>query len=227
MSYYLNDWLIRRFMAAGARKKDLALAYHWSGEDSLVGGLWIDRISGLGWTATNNPVHNSDNYVCGKSVGYFVMNMNTLGLNLGRHWAVEADFEVVSLDNTLSVIDFGSLSNSTHAFAIASGSPWSTMTDNYKGFGNATTYATLATLGQALAVGTRKTCRIGCEAYDATQDTQYLEVDGVKTLGFAPHKPTTFYQNFNKAEAVIGAGWEARYAGGSIKIYDIKIYTES
>lgn len=224
MSNIFDLWLNRRFVTPTGPTPPPSPIYWWSGEDALENGLWVDRVSGLGWTATNSPVHNTDHYVCGKSVGYFVMNMNTLGLNLGRHWAVEVDFEVVSLDNTLSVIDFGSLSNSTHAFAIASASPYTTMTDNYKGFGKNSTYATLATLGQALAVGTRKTCRIGCEAYDSTQDTQYLEVDGVKTLGFAPHTPTTFYQNFNKAEAVIGAGWDARYAGGSVKIYDIKIW---
>lgn len=183
-------------------------------------------MNGLAWTARDSPVHNTDNYVCGKNVGFFAMNLNAAspnGLRIGQYWRIEIDFEVDSLDNTLCVLDFGSLQNARHAFGLLSSSPYDTINDNCKPFSNATTYTTTANLDEALAVGTRKTICFGCEKYDDSNDVQYIEVDGVKTYG-APHAQTTFNANFNGQYGYIGRGVLANYCGGSIKIYDLKIY---
>lgn len=187
----------------------------------------FDRINGLGWSAEGGrPVHNSDNYVCGKNVGYLTMNLNAAspaGLRIGRYWRMSVDFEVDSLDNTLAILDFGSLQAARHAFGLLSSSPYNAIEDNYKPFSNDITYRTKATFDTALSVGTRKTISFGCEKFDATNDVQYIEIDGVKTYG-TPHAQTSFDANFNAGTGYIGRGMLTNYCGGSIKLYDLKIY---
>lgn len=230
-----NDWLTRRMMTPTGPTPPHSPIHWWSGEDNLQSGgdgymYLFDRINGLGWSAEGGSlVHNSDNYVCGKNVGYLAMNFNAAspaGLRIGRYWRMEVDFEVDSFDSyypNLVIADFGSLQNARHAFGLMSDSPYNTIIDNYKPFSNDTSYATTASLGTALSVGTRKIISFGCEKYDATNDVQYIEIDGVKTYG-APHAQTTFDANFYASHGYIGRGMLTNYCGGSIKLYDLKIY---
>lgn len=224
-----NDWLTRRFMAKVSPNIEPGLKHYWDGADALVNGLWIDRVNGLGWTATNNPVHNTDNYVCGKSVGFFQMALNAAapnGLRIGQYWRIEIDFEIVSLNNILMVIDFGSLTGASHAFGLLSGSPYDGFIDNYKGFSNDTTYSAAFVLDSNLSVGDRMTVKFGCEKYSETDDVQFIEIDGVKTYG-APHAQTEFNANFNNSNGYIGRGHLTSYCGGSIKVYSLKIYANN
>lgn len=201
------------------------LRYWWDGQDSLVGGAWVDRQAGIGLNATNSPAQTDGGWTCGKNVGYFYTTPNEAGIDLGRHWTIEVDCEIVSTGtNPLYVLDFGSLTAATHAFGLSFTTTYmDSLYDNYKGFSNATTYATIFGQLQKFTVGSRMTLRVGCMPYDSTQDVQYIEYNGMRTMG-AAHTPTTFNHDFNRDTLYLGRGYDAIYCDGAVKIYSIKIY---
>lgn len=104
--------------------KGYTLIHHWEADDWTVGTNWIDRVGGLIFTRSGNPIKQDGLIAVCYNKGYFQLNANAAapnGVNMGSLWVVEVEgmVEEHSLPSgkTQSVVDFGSITVASHAFA--------------------------------------------------------------------------------------------------------------
>lgn len=209
----------------------LTLKYYWDGSDAITDGHWWDRIHNYAMYMTGSAPHQDNAYTVDKNNNFKsnTLNDSTNGLDLGRYWYVEVDFEIVSFgaSNPVYLFDFGSLTSASHAFGCYIAADGLSIGQNYKPFANNVKYDVTATLDSAITVGTRHTVKVGCEMKSYAADIQYIDLDGTKYYASQSHYSTRFIKNFNQSTGFFGRGYLSSYSDGSAKIYSIKIYGSS
>lgn len=227
---YLGDELV--YGSSGEDFED-NLVYWWSGEDALVNGYWVDRVSEKQWTQYGGIMQESDNsYRVGseKYGTYFTMNGNNEGINLGSEWkiVVTLSYEAYYKSGGSWLIDFGSVANTNHAFGLFFTSN-RYFNDNYKGFANNNT-STYGVVGNSnklvIPTDTVITLTYGCRKLADDSYIQYATYNDVTIDAPNAHAETSFNANFNKSTFYIGRSYASSYNGAG-KIYELKIYSYS
>lgn len=105
--------------------KEYTLIHHWDADDWTVGTNWIDRVKGLAFARSGNPIKSDGLIGCCRQYGYFSLNANnaTHGINMGSEWLVEVEcmIEDVTLSDARQIqtaVDFGSVASASHAFCV-------------------------------------------------------------------------------------------------------------
>lgn len=107
--------------------KGYTLIHHWEADDWTVGTNWTDRVGGLVFTRSGNPIKQDGLIGCCREYGYFSLNPNEAapqGIDMGSEWMVEVEclIEDVTLSYSSQIqtaVDFGSVFNTKHAFYLS------------------------------------------------------------------------------------------------------------
>ena len=224
----------------GSTHEEGELLYWWCGNDAPVNEAWVDRINNVELKAEHHSsydgiAHETDHYVLGWDTPQKTQLKGSLrNISIGRHWKIIIDFTELIGSGTNYMIDFGSVIGTIRNFALNCTSETSSggyrgFGDNYKGISNNTTreygISGLAITKRRIIKNlARMRLEYGCEAYDATQDIQYVKVGSKKLFAPNPHEPVTF----NAADWGNSNLWLGRcvaYSSPSaFNLYDMKIY---
>ena len=232
----------RRYMGGCEPVVEGELLYWWCGLDAPVNEAWVDRINSVELKAEHHAsydgiAHETDHYVLGWDTPHKTQLKGSLrDISMGRHWKIIIDFTELLGNSKGSnyMIDFGSFQSTSRNFAISRGS--STLAgdglfqDNYKGISNNTqnnygVQGASQPLRRIIRQNVRMLLEYGCEAYDSTQDIQYVRANnGEKVYAPNPHEPVSFNANdWNKTELWVGRC--VAYSNPSaFDLYDMKIY---
>ncbi len=209
------------------------LLYEWN-PINWASGDWFDRVSGYTFSKIGTPTKGTDEGTPYISVDYnncFRRPGNVSGPAIPRNWMWEITFmRTVTVSGKDWVIvdwgSYGSASNGGIGLILAANGKIRT---NCKPTNN--TVVGNVTHSKTFSDNVKYTVRMGCEMYSATQDIQWIEVDGVKVTASTPHDP---FVGLNKpglgrffGRGCINNTAGSIYHNGSGRIYAIRIYKDN
>lgn len=120
----LHNLSSSRLLSPGS--KQYTLIHHWDADDWTVGSNWTDRVGGLIFARSGNPIKQDGLIGCCRQYGYFSLNANSAtprGIDMGSEWMAEVEcmIEDVSISDARQIqtaVDFGSVASANHAFCL-------------------------------------------------------------------------------------------------------------
>lgn len=218
------------------------LLYWWDSSDELLYESsyywWVDKVQGARCRALNpNKVDGMFELQAKDYTPERTFTFATTSLNAGNAqivipaaWkiVVECMFPsgITATNNSVWPFDFGSLTQSTHAFGVSYNTTTNIITINYKPIGNNgnSLYGIASNNRPVVATDELITFEYGTEYVNSSQVQLYVKYNGTKAYGIAPHADYAYNGNWNVQYGYFGKGFVSGYYGGKCYLKSIKIY---